>query len=297
MSIKKYHNEHTAALKDNVIQSVIPDNISECALYLQLDKSDTRDDTTCSTPQVVEKVGEIINSSERSSTAIIADAKEKLGCDTEKCVLESLSDKLGPSVVQREISTRFKITGPNGQELLSNVNIDDTLLQWTNQWKDFYPYNFNMANYAQQSLSNGSVVNSPDTLATVSFSDLYYGRVHKEGIPPPPNGYRCGACVINSDVYTGRGKHWMALFFDARGDNWSVEFFNSGGSAPDPRFINWILKTAASMKEVAKEINVKTNRNITVTTKHSSSIRHQHSKTECGLYSLFYIFKYHNSVF
>jgi hypothetical protein len=82
----------------------------------------------------------------------------------------------------------------------------------------------------------------------------------------------------------------MALFFDARGDNWSVEFFNSGGSAPDPRFINWILKTAANMKEVAKELNVKSGRGITVTTKHSSSIRHQHSKTECGLYSLFYIY-------
>jgi hypothetical protein len=325
MSVVKYHNDHGAVEKDATIAKLIPTHITECALYLQKEVGEP-----CSTDSTVEKVAEILNISGGPSEVISA-AKSALGCGTEKCVLESLGDKIGAERVKAEINTRFKLVGPNGIELLSNFDIDDTLLQWTCRWKNFFPYNFNMINYASYSLDYGQVINKPDTLATISFADLYYGKVRKEhkyeklsrddagkyakiiygdiaktGLRSKgangndtfidiggqadnmdnPLGYNCGACVINSDKYQGRGKHWMALFFDARGDNWSVEFFNSGGNGPAPEWINWVLKTCEQMKEVAAERGIK----VTITPVRSSSIRHQHSKTECGLYSLFYIY-------
>jgi hypothetical protein len=330
MSVVKYHNDHNAVKKDSIIENLIPNEITECALYLQKKVGEP-----CSTDETINKIAETLEIN-GDPNEIISAAKTSLGCNTEKCVLESLRDKIGSERVKAEINTRFKLVGPNGIELLSNFDIDDTLMQWTCKWKKFFPYNFNMINYASYSLDYGHVINKPDTLATISFSDLYYGKIKKEhkyekitrdetdkyakviygdiaktGLKNKSsnadssvlfaaidgqNGavdiasdiprYNCGGCVINSDKYQGRGKHWMALFFDARGDEWSVEFFNSGGNGPAPEWINWVLKTCEQMKDVAAE----NGRRVNITPVRSSSIRHQHSKTECGLYSLFYIY-------
>lgn len=268
----KYNNNHGHVDKDHVISELIPDEISECALHL-----DKTPGQPCSSPEIIGAIGDLLGATGPAEQIIVA-AKDKLGCDTEKCVLDKMQNELGEQRVRAEIETRFKLRGPNGTELLSNFNIDGILQQWCSRFTDFYAYNFNMVNYADYSIVDGYVVARPDTLATVNFSDLY------------AKGFRCGACVINSDKYQGRGKHWMALFFDARSDDWSVEFFNSGGNAPAAEWVNWTLKTAEQMRDVAKVTRAKTGRAITISVIRSSSIRHQHSKTECGLYSLFYIY-------
>lgn len=286
--IRKYSNDHHAVSKDDIVSSLIPEYVSECALMLQLPA-----DQPCSTDDIIAAVaratGQNVEAAHDNPQAVVVAAKTATGCETERCVLEALGDKIGREIVAAEIETRFKLVGPNGIELLSNFDIDGTLRQWTDRFREFYPYNFNMANYAEYSIVDGRVVNRPDTLATVSFEDLYAG------------GKTCGGCVINTDVYQGRGKHWMALFFDARGDGaedgasnpqWSVEFFNSGGNGPGPEWVNWLLKTEQQMNSVAKSLHARGRVRAapTVRVVRANSIRHQHSKTECGLYSLFYIY-------
>ncbi len=272
--VKLYKNDHGEVSKDDMIAKIVPDKVTECAVYLGVTD-------VCSSSKTVEKIAQVIEAKSTNDAEIISEAKEQLGCKTEKCVLVKLRNDLGQNVAKSEIDARFKISGPNDISLLSNYNIDETLKQWQIKFKDFYAYNFNMLNYAEYSLKDGYVMNSPDTLATVSFEELY------------KNGYRCAACVINSDKYQGRGKHWMALFIDARdGAKWSVEFFNSSGNAPAPEWINWQVKTCAQMNEVIKQNNLKAKASIVRVT----SIRHQHSKTECGLYSLFYIYSRLNGI-
>jgi hypothetical protein len=194
-----------------------------------------------------------------------------------------MSSKLGEDVVEHEININLKVEGPTDSKLLSNINIDSTLQQWTIRWSDFYPYNFHMLNYASYSYRNGRVVHKPDTLATLPFDDLYYGRTGRV--------YRCAACVINTDTYQGPGQHWMALFADARGVKWSVEFFNSSGNSPAPEWVNWMEKTKTIMENILTNSDHNSVEMVKV-----SSIRHQKSRSECGLYSLFYIWARLNGV-
>lgn len=214
---------------------------------------------------------------------IVEAAKKKLGCDSEKCVLQKSSHPRA----RAELRSRFKIAGHNDNKLLSNINIDNVLRQWMSHFPDFFAYNFNMIDYAQNSIDKfGRVVPKPDTLATINFDDLYNS----------PNKYRIAACVINSDVSTGPGKHWMALVADARGDGeWSVEFFNSSGNPPAPEWVNWMQKTKHIMERLRRRSSNEAAPNAespppagpVVLAK--STVRHQYSNTECGVYSLFYI--------
>jgi hypothetical protein len=305
---RSYKSDHSApVMKDKVIELLIPDAITECALYLEKHPGEP-----CSSADTLQAVATAIGviGNAGGNTAIMDAAKIKLHCDTEKCVLMKLKPQLGPQRVSAELATAFKLRGPIDSQLLNNVNIDRTLAQWALRYRDFFPYNFNMVDYANHSFVNGEVVNRPDTLATISFADLYTGAY---------NGtkYRRAACVINSDVSHGGGKHWMALFVRAgnaaklpnaatapnpgvhsrpvvsgndvasANETCSVEFFNSSGNAPAPEWVNWMQKTRDQMEALYAGGLGATS--CTVNIVKVTTIRHQQSRSECGLYSLFYI--------
>ena len=113
-----------------------------------------------------------------------------------------------------------------------------------------------------------------DTLATVDCEELY------------KLGFKTMACVINSDTYSGRGKHWMALFGDMRGSTWTVEFFNSSGNPPQKEFYNWLVKAHGQLSNINKSVEIVK----------ATSLCHQQSKTECGVYSLYYIWARLNGI-
>lgn len=196
-------------------------------------------------------------------------AREATGCTSEKCVVAAAAPKLGRSVAHGLITRNYKIEGPTDSTLLSNVNIDTILQQWTAQWPDFFAYNFNMLNYAQYNYQNGYVEDKPDTLATINVGELY------------KKGFRTAACVINSDKYQGGGIHWMCLFADMRdAGTATVEFFNSAGGCAAPEWYNWLAKAKSELEDAG----IKTVRII-----NCGKVVHQDSMSECGVYSLFYI--------
>lgn len=269
---KRHANNHDLpAKKDETITNLIPENISECALYLNKPPG-----APCMSSDTIAMIGSALNI---NGNNIVEEAKAKLNCENERCVLGKLTNQLGEERVRREINLYLKVKGPTNSQLLSNVHIDSTLRQWTKPYPMFFPYNFNMLNYASYAYEDGYILHHPDTLATILFSDLYFGEV---------NGtkYKCCACVINSDTYQGDGKHWMALFADARSnDRWTVEFFNSSGNSPAPEWVSWLEKTKNAMELIVEKEKNKPRIEILKV----SSIRHQQSRSECGLYSLFYI--------
>ena len=259
-----------AITKDSIVGKLIPDNITECSLCVG-------DREVCISDPVVKKIS-VVMGSNGSAVEIMDDAKKKLNCDGEKCVLKKLSSNLGHDTVKREISLYLKVDGVTDNTLLSNVHIDNTMLQWSNHYSTFYPWNFNMLNYASYSFSHGRVLNQPDTLATINFADIC-----EDGAK-----YNCGGCVINSDVYQGGGTHWMSLFVDIRTPPWTVEFFNSSGNSPAPEWVNWMEKTKLGLQSRPNAP--------TVVAMKSSSMHHQKSRSECGLYSLFYIWARINKI-
>lgn len=239
----------------------IPTSVSECALYTG--KQDTCLDKTDS-DKIITSLG----------VSDIKSAKEAVGCDTEKCLVKKVKAVLGS---RAEVALlQYKIDGPTDNKLLNNVNIDGILNQWALKWKDFYNYNFNMRDYAKHRFHGNGILNEPDSLATVKFAELY-----KEG-------FKTCACVINSDLYKNPGEHWMALFADARTPGQAtVEFFNSSGGPPAPEWVNWLVKTQTGLRNAGiKKVEI-----INV-----CKIRHQDSMSECGVYSLFYIWARLNGV-
>ncbi len=258
--------------------NLLPESISECALYLN-----KPDGEVCMSDTATNAIGSVL-SIKGDKREVVDEAKRQLRCETERCVLEKLSPQLGYENARREILVNLKVSGPTDNTLLSNINIDSTLQQWQIKFSDFYPYSFNMLNYASYSYVKGRVVNQPDTLATVRFDHLYTGVANGKK-------HRCAGCVINTDTYQGAGKHWMALFADARGKSqWTVEFFNSSGGAPSPEWVNWMEKTRVVMEGIVGSGNIK------VKSMRASSLHHQRSRSECGLYSLFYIWARLNGV-
>lgn len=259
------------AKKDKIVAKLIPEKPSECAIWLQTAP-------VCSSDKAVALVGRAVGT-DGTPEEIMAAAKTKLTCDTEKCVLTKAG--IDAQLVRGELALRFKRDGPLSPALLSNVDIDNIMQQYSAAFPKFFPYNFNMRDYAKFSFKSGKVLHEPDSLATVQFESLYR------------RGIRCCGCIINSDVYAGPGKHWMALFADARGPKWTVEFFNSSGNPPVAEWINWMEKTRGQMEAVIREekLSVADPKIVKV-----SSMRHQDSKSECGVYSLFYIWARLNDV-
>jgi len=163
--------------------------------------------------------------------------------------------------------------------------------QFMSRFPRFYAYNFNMRNYMDYSFQDHQLVNLPDSLATVQFSHYAGGN--------SPNGlyqqkYNCAACVVNNDRYQGGGTHWMAIFVDARKPPVaSVEFFNSAGSDPIPEFVSYLVKTK---RQIIQESTITDHRKWSAEIVKVTRRRHQQSKTECGVYSLFYIWARLNGV-
>lgn len=270
--------------KDDILKKLIPEKISPCALHTGKDGVCMRE----STLSLIEKALDVESEKTPEQTSRIQTVKEKLGCsvdgpDGEICVLQKMKGKIG-QLADSEIMYSYKNDGPTDAKLATNIDLDAQMQQWMLMFKDFYAYNFNMRNYHEYSFKDGRVLNKPDTLATISFYDLF------------KQGFRCAGCIINTDYYQNAGIHWMCLFVDTRDSQnnsqsskqnptYSVEFFNSSGNAPTSEWIDWMVRTKADIEHLINEGSLAPK---TIEVVKSSSIRHQRSKSECGFYSLFY---------
>lgn len=252
---------------EELVRGVMPEKISECSLASGKTK-------TCIRESALKDLSAIFNVSFKNPEQVVEDTKKATGCKTQKCVLTKAveSSKATPEI-KASLAEDVKHKGPTDSQFLSNVNVDGILKQWSKFIPGMYPYNFNMLNYAKYSWRNNRVFESPDTLATVCLRELVCER-----------GYTTAGCIINSDIYQNAGKHWMALFVDTRGkDRWTVEFFNSSGNSPAPEWVNWLVKSRGQLETVVSRRPPR----VEIVT--ATGLRQQYSKSECGLYSLFYI--------
>jgi len=256
--------------------AMLPGEVSECALAANVRDGVCMGDTSI---KILKKI--IGKEGTAEISTVVEDAKTKLNCNSQRCILERLGD-----AGKRDITHNLKVPGPTDVSLLNNFNIDDTMKQWTLKFKDFFPYDFNMRDYEDKN----------KTLHTIKMEDLYDGNLQIASIRSRvllDNGeetqpFRTAACVINTDYYSGKGEHWMAFFVDMRSANgpWTVEFFNSSGNAPLTEYADWMEKTKIELEQIIAKRSLPVSEVVCKRV----CLRHQRSRTECGVYSLFYIY-------
>lgn len=181
--------------------------------------------------------------------------------------------ELGKKYIETISYYRFKAEGPRETtELVSNFDIINILNRWQYEFPDFYSYGFAMIDFAD----------TKSDLARIAPSNLIKGlKIVNDEKELEIKKFKTFACVINTDHSNGRGKHWVCIFGDCRNDKkWTIEFFNSSGNPPTSEIVEWM--------EYARDNLNKLNPG-KVKTRVVSSIRHQNSRTECGIYSLYYI--------
>jgi hypothetical protein len=304
--VEDYHNDHTAVKKDRVLGALVPDEICPCALASPSARANSGGAQICIRDATIKRIASRMGiAASARSHDIIREIMQKTRCKDEKCVLAVAREMqlLTPAEAGIEEQISLKRAGPTDATLFNDSVIQAQVYAWMYQFHDFWAYNFNMVNYAEASLRRGREVRKPDTLATISWADLYAGRV-----PDPTDmqttpasqammavkrkGVRCSTCIINSDTYDGTGKHWMTLFVDARDasatPHWTVEFFNSAAVRPEAEWLEWMVKTKGELLKVNPRANVEM---VCI-----CKVWHQHSKSECGPYSIFYTWARLNGV-
>jgi hypothetical protein len=168
----------------------------------------------------------------------------------------------------------FKPKGPaNSTDLLNNYNIDNTMKQWAGEGKiknkKFYAVPFQMIDFANQR----------SELNNLDIPDL----MHK--------GYDSFGVVFNTDVSSGRGKHWFCVYGNLKPNGVgqpgteknpiTIEYFNSSGNPAKEEVVVWMEKLIADLLHDNKIYAVRVNA--------VQGNQIQKSKTECGMWSLIYI--------
>lgn len=160
-----------------------------------------------------------------------------------------------------EIYTKTK--GPaDSTRLLDNFNIDDTLKRFSALGsemfnKKFYHVGFQMIDF----------LDTESELTEISLADL------------KKQGYDSMGVVFNTDVSTGRGKHWFCVYVDLASNPITIEHFNSSGRAARESVSIWMSKQATELREAGYNV---------IEIKNADKIV-QKSNTECGMWSLIYI--------
>jgi hypothetical protein len=232
---------------------------SECKVTVK-----PRVDGSCSDAVTFEKMIEFLErkSIKVDKTEVLPTIKKELKCDSESCVLNTSEfvQFIGTDQ-QEEALDQLKMVGPaNDMSWLNNEHIDQNIASWKDSFKDFHHIKFQLADFDKTGTE----------LADLDVVELY------------SKGIRTIGCVLNTDSSGGSGIHWYAIFIDMRKEPYSFEIFDSTGRFPQQNLLS-VLEKNRMMIQKAKHVRAEV---VNV----SRQNRLQFSNSECGLFSLWYIF-------
>lgn len=206
-----------------------------------------------------------------SDKEIIEKAKKYLNVDSEAGIWENHKFKhfAGINKSTHIVKNIFKPKGPaNSTALLDNFNIDETLSQWSKHSKElfgkkYYHIPFQMIDFDKTGTE----------LSRFSIMELLESE------------YDCFGVVLNTDISSGRGKHWFCLYGDlnhngTKEDPYTLEYFNSSGNPP-------MIQVDIFLKRTVYDLLKETGQYCEII--RSAHKRLQYSQTECGVWSLMYI--------
>jgi hypothetical protein len=149
---------------------------------------------------------------------------------------------------------------------LSNNELDLAGESFEKKYKDHKALGFHMINFDERQTALGEI----------TFEDLCNNKC------------KTMSCVLNTDRYGGPGKHWLCVFLDARKPTVSVEFFNSSGNPPAKSLSYWVERMASEAEACGRRAirvfnGAEANNSISI------GKAHQRKNSECGVYSIYYI--------
>lgn len=215
-------------------------------------------DDFCSPIEIVEKLKEFGGSKD--------EILEKTNCETEVCILNhpEVQKIIEPIMsVENILTNYFKPEGPReSEDWFSNTDIDSVLDQIQEKYteKHFLHIPFQMIDFEK----TGS-----------ELARLDWPAKYKEG-------FRTFGTVFNTDLSTGRGQHWFAVYgsFEDSDPDHTLEFFNSSGELPQRQLQEWLHKVKNKWQsKFEKPIK------IVIATR----VENQQDDFSCGSYALYYI--------
>jgi len=240
--------------------------------------------------------GKLCNDSSSSGLIVIKKRDMSSQClygTGKKCSNDFKKVKVNPNMFPNDCVNREWCKGKtnfkNGTALTTNREIDKILILWSKINFDKDENDPNRINVGIKYLYT-MPIQMIDFAGTDKFSPTELGELDmvKDVIQ---KGYKTFAVILNTDVRTGGGIHWFPLFCDFRTDPYTVEYFNSSGKHPRPQVNDWIVKTVNRINSFKERGGESTNRIIRrVKRVILEGLQHQQSETECGLYSLYYIY-------
>lgn len=155
----------------------------------------------------------------------------------------------------------------NPEEWLSSVDIDSVEKQFAKLFPDYYYVGTVPIDFNKHSETGTCLV---DSLCSLNIEGLYQ------------KGYRRIGIVFNTDVSTGPGQHWIALYCDIRPELVfpRVTFFDSYAERPSKEIINLMKRWKITWD--ATNIHSKP-----MATTYNKT-RHQYENSECGMYCLYF---------
>lgn len=171
------------------------------------------------------------------------------------------------------VQSYYKPPKPNKpRKWLSTSDIDHVLKQYEKQYPDFtfmgtVPIDFDevIAEYRH-----------------INFCPMYYGQSsvggggQKQG-----HSFKRYGFVFNLDPHDKRGSHWVSMFMNLSGRDKFIGFFDSYGHPP-PKQIEHLIQRLRNQVKTCLGIDLPYKCN---------TVQHQHKDTECGVYSLYFIYQ------
>jgi len=178
-------------------------------------------------------------------------------CSGAECVVQSLISK----------PTAPSSWNKNTHEWLSSIEIDNLEKQYAKVFKNYHYIGSIPIDFDKKSQTGTCVVSS---LCSMDITGLY------------KKGYTQIGIVFNTDVSTGPGQHWVALFCDIRPELEypRITYFDSYAEKPEKQ-IQVLMKR---WKEHWDSGGVHTK----PMEMSYNKTRHQFQDSECGMYSLYF---------
>lgn len=157
----------------------------------------------------------------------------------------------------------------NPEEWLSSLDIDGVEKEFMKIFKKYYYVGAIPIDFDKKSKTGSCVVSS---LCSLDIKSIY------------EKGYRQIGIIFNTDVSTGPGQHWIAVFcdIDPEYEYPRMTYFDSYSKPPEPE-IQRLMRRWKEQWDLTK-IHSKP-MELTY-----NKTRHQYEDSECGMYSLYFHF-------
>lgn len=209
----------------------------------------------------------------RDPETILRELREKNGhCTTEMCWLHAVSDRGLREKIQKEAFRPIQPAEwrkkPNAW--LSNFDIDAVIQQYETAYPDFVflgptPIDFDSKK------ADGKCVT--EEICGLSLSKQWAAGKRKIGV------------IYNLDTSDGPGTHWVSMFIDMADPEPYMFYFNSTAE-PMPAEVRKLMDR---IQEQWMRIHSHKGSKKLIEYTSDDKVEHQHSNTECGMYSLFFI--------